>query len=90
MYLHLGRATVIRTQEIIGLFDLDNTTVSRLTRDFLAAAEKAGEVVNVTDELPKTFVLSVPKAGRKSKQMVYISQISTTTLLKRMEAGKYL
>ena len=97
MYLHLGRATVIRTQDIIGLFDLENTTVSRPTRDFLTMAEKAGDVVNVTDELPKTFALCVPEVRNrrsevkrkplKSKQVVYISQISTTTLLKRMEAG---
>ena len=45
MYLQLGQDTVIRTDNIIGIFDLDNTTVQKGTRDFLNAAEKNGETV---------------------------------------------
>ena len=52
MYLHLGQETVVREQDIIGIFDLDNTTVSRHTRKTLNEAEKAGRVINVTDDLP--------------------------------------
>lgn len=81
MYLHLGQNVVIRTDEIIGLFDLDTTTVSKVTRDFLTKAEKNAQVVNVTDDLPKTFVLT--NNNQKRQQRIYISQISTTTLHKR-------
>lgn len=82
MYLHLGQETVIMQDEIVGIFDLDNTTVSKVTRDYLAKAEKNKQVVNVSFELPKTFVLTNSKAqGNK----VYISQISSSTLLKRAE-----
>jgi len=82
MYLHLGQDTVIRTDSIIGVFDLDTATVSKRTREYLAAAEKAGEVITVSYELPKSFVVCVePDSG---KRRVYISQLSSSTLLRRM------
>ncbi len=82
MFLHLGQDTVIRQDEIIGIFDLDNTTVSKRTRDFLARKEKEGRVINVSYELPKSFVV----CENKDKEItVYITQISTSTLIKRAE-----
>ena len=81
MFLHLGQNTVIHQDDIIGIFDLDNTTVSKRTRDFLAKKEKEGRVVNVSYELPKSFVLF----ENKNKEItVYITQISTSTLIKRV------
>ena len=55
MYLHLGQECIIRTKEILGIFDLDSSTLSKHTRDYLARAEKEGRVVNVTAELPKRY-----------------------------------
>lgn len=81
VYLHLGQDTVIRTKDMIGIFDLDITTVSKHTRNFLTKCEKDGCVVNVTYELPKSFILC--KEKKKNKKKVYISQLSTATLLKR-------
>ena len=83
MYLHIGQDTVLREQDIVGIFDMDNTTVSRITRDFLAAAEREGMVINVSEELPKSIVLCCP-AG--SWQRVYISPLSPATLLGRAES----
>lgn len=83
MYLHLGQSTVVRDREIIGIFDLDITSQSIRTRQFLNTAEKRGEVVAVTDDIPKSFVV----AGERGRQRVFISQLSTSTLLKRSEQG---
>ena len=80
MYLHVGQETVVKMSDIIGIFDMDNTTVSKHTRRFLAEAEKAGNTVTVSPELPKSFVVTAEKGGRKT---VYISQLSTATLLRR-------
>lgn len=82
MFLHLGQNTVIHQDDIIGIFDLDNTTVSKRTRDFLARKEKEGRVVNVSYELPKSFVICEDK---NHGIIVYITQISTSTLIKRAE-----
>ena len=82
MYLHLGQETVIMQDDIIGIFDLDNTTVSKATRDYLAVAEKNKQVINVSFELPKTFILT---NNKEKGNRIYISQISSSTLLKRAE-----
>jgi len=82
MYLHLGNETVVNTKDVIGIFDLDNATLSRHTRKFLADCEKRREVINVSFELPKSFILC--KGSSDKKQKIYISQISSSTLLKRM------
>ncbi|MBO5230039.1 MAG: DUF370 domain-containing protein [Clostridia bacterium] len=80
MYLHLGMDKVITFDEIIGIFDLDTTTVSKRTRDYLAKAEKEGIVENVCYDIPKSFIVCRDKNGN---DRVYISQISSSTLLKR-------
>ena len=80
MYLHLGQDTVIKTDEIVGIFDMETSTISKYSRNYLADAQKAGRVVNVSMELPKSFVLCCDK---RHKITVYVSQISSVTLLKR-------
>ena len=85
MYLHLGLDKVITCDEIIGIFDLDNTTVSKHTRDYLAKAEKAGNVENVCVDLPKSSVVCVENNKRK----IYITQVSPSTILKRIGNGNF-
>ena len=80
MYLHLGQDTVIKMDEIFGIFNMETSTISKITRNYLAQAEKSGKVVNVSMELPKSFVLC---RDEKNRETVYISQISSATLLKR-------
>ena len=79
MYVHLGDDQVVNEDDIIGIFDLDSTTVSKHTRKFLNEAEKQKKVINVSFELPKSFVL----CGKKKNTLVYISQLSSSTLYKR-------
>lgn len=82
MYLHLGADTVIRTKDVIGIFDLDNTTVMKSSRDFLTRAEKEKKVITVSYELPKSFVVCEEK-----KEVVYISQLAVSTLVKRSKTS---
>ncbi|HOA33070.1 MAG: DUF370 domain-containing protein [Clostridiales bacterium] len=82
MFLHLGQSTVVTMDEIIGIFDLERTTVSKRTRDFLAHAEREGKVINVSYELPRSFIIT-KREGEEEK--IYISQLSSATLLKRSE-----
>lgn len=80
MYLHLGQDTVVTTDKIIGIFDIDRCTISKKTRDYLTAAEKEKRVINVSYELPKSFVVCENEGG----VLVYISQISSKTLYSRI------
>ncbi len=80
MYIHLGNNVMLPTQDIIGIFDLENTSISKRTRDFLNKAEKDGKVITVSYDLPRSFVV----AGKNKENVkIYISQISSQTLLKR-------
>lgn len=84
MYLHLGNNYVIPEKNIIGIFDMDNTTISKHTRKLLSLAEKSGRVVTVSTDLPKSFVLCRDDNGDVT---VYICQISSSALAGRAEQG---
>ena len=75
MYLHIGEDTVIRDRDIIGIFDMDTSTVNKATRDYIKKAEQEKRVVYVNYDLPKCFVVTDKK--------VFISPINTSTLSKR-------
>ena len=79
MYLHLGENTVVRTDSIIGIFDMDTSTISKWTKDYLSDATKNKRVINVSMELPKSFVV----CNENNEIKVYVSQISSQTLMKR-------
>ena len=81
MYLHLGADTVVRTRDIVAVFDMDRATVNATSRKFLAAAEKKKKVVNVSDDLPKSFVVCTD--GR-----VLISEVSSQTIARRNESNR--
>jgi len=85
MYLHLGQNTVVPESDVIGIFDLDNTTGSIITRKFLSDAEKAGSVINVSDELPRSFIVS----GNDKNIKIHLSQLSPQTLNKRSESMRF-
>lgn len=86
MYLHLGNDVVVNMNSVIGIFDMDNTTVSYQTRDFLANAQKNGCVIDTTEDLPKSFVV----ARDKGIERVYISSLASRTLLRRVKSGKII
>ena len=86
MYLHLGQNVMVRNQDIIGVFDLDNTTWSFRTRRFLERAEQEGRAITVGDDLPRSFVLVREKCG---PPLVYITQLTPVTLQKRIEENRF-
>ena len=57
MYLSIGNDFAVRESAVIGVFDMDNTSTSKRTRDFLAKAQKEGQIVSC-DDLPKSYVLT--------------------------------
>lgn len=75
MYLYLGGETVINTKEIIGIFDMDTSTVNKATRDYLSKVEKEKRVIYANFELPKSFIVC--------KDKIYVCPFNTSTLAKR-------
>ena len=82
MYLHLGKGSIVNDSEIVGIFDLDITSQSHLTRKYLSLAEKAGQVESACDDLPKSFVVCEAGGTRR----LILSQMATATLLKRSDS----
>ena len=80
MYLNIGGDMAVRDTAIIGIFDLDKTSVSSRTKEFLAAAEKEGQVVPC-DDLPKAFVLTAEYGMNR----LYLTSLNASTLEKRMK-----
>ena len=80
MYLNIGNDMAVRDRSIIGIFDLDNTSTSKRTREFLEKSEKEGEVVPC-DDLPKSFVLTAEYGMNR----VYLTALSSATLEKRIK-----
>ena len=81
MYLHPGSNCVLRTEDIIGIFDLDKTTVSKRTRAFLNEKERQNKVIVLDDDLPQSFIVT----AKGKEERIYLSQISSKTLHMRLE-----
>ena len=80
MYLNIGNDMAVRDRSIIGIFDLDNTSTSKRTREFLNQAEKEGLIVPC-DDLPKSFILT----DEYNMQRIFLTSLSASTLEKRMK-----
>ena len=71
MYLHLGQDVVVRSEDVIGIFDMENID-PRFTKEFLRQANRDIDVVTVSYEMPKSFIL----CGHGEQLTLDISQIS--------------
>ena len=76
MYIHLGNKKNIREKEIIGIFDMDNATLSKVTQKFLNKAQSEGRLITTVDEIPKSLILTEDK--------VYMSQLAPKSLYGRL------
>lgn len=85
MYVHAGGNTIVRTRDIIGIFDMDTATMAPITRNYLKSAEKGGRMINIKNDIPKAFIVVKKK---KEEDRVIISQISTSTLKSRINSEK--
>ncbi len=81
MYLNIGTEILIKEKDILGIFDLDNTTVSKATREYINTAEKNGECITISyEELPKSFIVTT-----EENRKIYISPLNTSTIFKRIK-----
>ena len=80
MYIHLGRDYVLNDRDIIGIFNLETTTVSPRGREFLNYAQKNGAVVSLSDDLPQCYVLADAPVDT-----VYLSELSSAAMKRRTE-----
>ncbi len=78
---------MVKAREIVGIFDLDASTVGKITREYIYNAEKEKCTVSVSSELPKSFV--VCRGDSLRNRTVFISPLATSTLSRRKEMGSF-
>ncbi len=80
MYLSIGNDMAVRDRSIVGIFDLENTSVAKSTNEFLDEAEKNGQVVPC-DDLPKSYILTSEYGFHR----IHLSELTPATLEKRLK-----
>lgn len=76
MYLFLGGDVTVRSDDVIGIFDIEECSVSRTTADFLNTCQKKSQIVNISENMPKSFIITT--------DATYISNVSHNTIRKRV------
>ncbi len=84
MFVHIGNNYVINDKEIVAVFDIDNSSISVKTRNFLNYAEKKGQIINISTDIPRSFIV----CNKDNKNIVYLSQLSSSTIEKRINKNK--
>ena len=77
-FVYVGGGTALDRDNIVGVFDLDNTSWSYLTRQTLSRAERDGRVVNAAEDLPRSFILC-------GDENVILTQPTAATLARRLK-----
>ena len=89
MYLHIGNGITIRKNKIIGIFDLDSSTVSGITKKYINKNEKDGNILYGDYDLPRTFILHEEDDGFEKKYKIKLSRISSQGLKLRAEGDDF-
>ena len=82
MYLHIGNNQMLSDRRIIGIFDLEITSQSKITAAFLKSAEQEGVILDACEDIPKSFLVCDHPYHR---QIVYLSQLNSRTLQGRVD-----
>ena len=85
IYLNVGAGKSIREKDIIGIFDMDTSTTSPITRKLLSDAEKEGRAEFPSLEIPKSFIIYHDGDADSATLKVCFSQFSSASLLGRVK-----
>ena len=55
MFLHIGGEYIIAENDIVAVMDMEKSTLSQDTRNFLKVAEEEGFIINVIKSLGVNF-----------------------------------
>jgi uncharacterized protein YbbK (DUF523 family) len=83
MIVHIGNEISVKSSDVVGIFDMENTSTGSITRKFLNHASETLRVINVSYNMPKSYILCV---GSKGCGILYITNVSVNTLKARFNA----
>ncbi len=79
MFIHLGGDIVISLKDVISIMDIESSNLSNTTKEFLSIAEDEGFIQKISEDEPKSFILT----EKNKRTIIYLSPISSVTLYKR-------
>lgn len=75
MYLHLGSDISVLKSDVIGIFDIEKTSVVKSVNDFLSRCQKSNRIYYVSLDMPKSFVVC--------SDCVYVTNVGAGSIEKR-------
>ena len=57
MYVDIDTDSLVNGDDVVGIFDLDNTTVNKFTNEFLNKMQAEGKIEYLVSDIPKSFIL---------------------------------
>ncbi|GAK41450.1 DUF370 domain-containing protein [Paenibacillus urinalis] len=75
MYIHLGGDKIIRSSELVAIFDISIEKSSKISKQYITYSKQEKNLEIIGEEEAKSIVVT--------KSTVYYSPISSTTLKKR-------
>lgn len=85
MFFHIGGDYVVKDESIVGIFDIDNCSTGKRTREFFKKNQQNGRIVDTVEDIPKSFIVT----GEKNQKKIYILGVSSATLKKRISGRGY-
>ena len=58
MYIHIGGDVSLPTYKILGIFDIEKTSVNKDVNDYLMKLQKQGKIYYVSYDMPKSFIVT--------------------------------
>lgn len=77
MYLNIGKEYILKSKEIIGIFNIDYIKNTKEYKAMYKKMKDENKLIKVSEEKEKTFILTENKNG-------YITNISVNTITKRL------
>jgi hypothetical protein len=74
-FIFLGGDISVYCDDLLGVFDIERTTVNPAVNEYLKRAQKSGGVYYCSLEMPKSFAVT--------DNTVFVSNVSVNTIKKR-------
>ena len=91
VFLHVGNNKNIRIRDVVGIFDMDNATVSSVTRKYLSHKQKSLSVESAAEDIPKSFILAdkgkfkKKEKNKKKESEIILCKFSSGVLFGRID-----
>lgn len=82
MYLHIGNEILVKSKNIIGIFNLD--TIANETKKDLYLNKRYYEMIDMSDKNSKSLII----VQKDKKNYIYFSNLSGETLKNRITVDK--